>query len=128
MQEPPYSFAILIVMALTSSAKGKLVPEEIIDFIKEKFPFYQHQRNWQYSIYIVLRWNKMFNRRCSSNCTAKNEEHGGCWKIDLVTASELMGRALDSRRNQVIKIIYFQLKSSDLEYLQKSVDFHQFVS
>uniref|UniRef100_A0A1B6GET1 Fork-head domain-containing protein n=1 Tax=Cuerna arida TaxID=1464854 RepID=A0A1B6GET1_9HEMI len=99
--EPPFSYTVLIVMALVSADKTSVQLSEIFQFIQEQFPFYRDRYTWMNSVRVTLGLNSFFSKVCTSSCHKKMQDHDGCWTIDSLTASQVLQRALESIKNKV---------------------------
>ncbi|XP_046668011.1 uncharacterized protein LOC124359366 isoform X3 [Homalodisca vitripennis] len=99
--EPPFSYTVLIVMALVSADKPSVQLFEIFQFIREQFPFYRDRNTWKNSVKVTLGLNSFFSKVCTSSCHKKAQDHDGCWTINSLTASQVLQRALENIKNKI---------------------------
>jgi len=61
--KPPYSFSVLIFMAIESSPKQRLPVKKIYEWIADQFPFYkQAPKGWRNSVRHNLSLNRCFRK------------------------------------------------------------------
>ncbi|CCK72073.1 Hcm1p KNAG_0I02890 [Huiozyma naganishii CBS 8797] len=76
-KKPPYSYAVLICLAILQSAEGKLTLSQIYNWITTQFPFYKlKDSSWQNSIRHNLSLNEAFIKTDKS-CDGK----GHFWEV-----------------------------------------------
>ncbi|KAG8276045.1 hypothetical protein J6590_073199 [Homalodisca vitripennis] len=91
--EPPFLYTVLIVMALVSSEKQSLRLSEILQFIQDKFPFYQNRESWKKSVVVTLELNSFFTKTCVNCRPQRLQDHDCDWCIDSTTATDILARA-----------------------------------
>lgn len=101
--EPPFSFMVLAIMALKSSSKSSLPLGDILEYIRNQFPYYRTADGcWMNSVHQTIHWSNFFIRTCPSIChSKKSQDHGGCWTVDLETAEAILRRAVDMQARKV---------------------------
>ncbi|CAJ1075917.1 forkhead box protein J1 [Xyrichtys novacula] len=100
--KPPYSYAILICMAMQASKKSKITLSCIYKWITDNFCYYRHaDPTWQNSIRHNLSLNK-----CFIKVPRQKDEpgKGGFWKIDPQYAERLLSGAYKKRRMPPVQI------------------------
>lgn len=97
-QKPPFSYAQLIVQAISSAPDKQLTLNEIYSYITKHYPFYRTaDRGWQNSI----RHNLSLNRHFVKVPRPQEEPgKGSFWKIDSQSESKLIEQAFRRRRQR----------------------------
>nr|XP_042907480.1 forkhead box protein K2 isoform X2 [Parasteatoda tepidariorum] len=97
-QKPPFSYAQLIVQAISSAQDRQLTLNEIYSYITKNYPFYRTaDRGWQNSI----RHNLSLNRHFVKVPRPQEEPgKGSFWKIDSQSESKLIEQAFRRRRQR----------------------------
>lgn len=97
-QKPPYSYAQLIVQAISSAQDRQLTLNEIYSYITKNYPFYRTaDRGWQNSI----RHNLSLNRHFVKVPRPQEEPgKGSFWRIDSQSESKLIEQAFRRRRQR----------------------------
>ncbi|XP_034046419.1 forkhead box protein J1-A [Thalassophryne amazonica] len=100
--KPPYSYAMLICMAMQASKKSKITLSCIYKWITDNFCYYRHaDPTWQNSIRHNLSLNKCFIKVPRQ----KGEPgKGGFWKMDPLYAGRLLSGAYKKRRMPPVQI------------------------
>lgn len=75
--KPPYSYIALISMAIADAPDQSATLRQIIDYIKERFPYYRDKGNWESSIRHNLTLNDCFMKQAKVQ-----GEKGHRWAID----------------------------------------------
>ncbi|KAG8191756.1 hypothetical protein JTE90_008819 [Oedothorax gibbosus] len=97
-QKPPFSYAQLIVQAISSAHDKQLTLNEIYSYITKNYPFYRTaDRGWQNSI----RHNLSLNRHFVKVPRPQEEPgKGSFWKIDSQSEAKLIEQAFRRRRQR----------------------------
>ncbi|GFQ93799.1 forkhead box protein K1 [Trichonephila clavata] len=97
-QKPPFSYAQLIVQAISSAIDKQLTLNEIYSYITKHYPFYRTaDRGWQNSI----RHNLSLNRHFVKVPRPQEEPgKGSFWKIDSQSETKLIEQAFRRRRQR----------------------------
>ncbi|KFM67604.1 Forkhead box protein K2, partial [Stegodyphus mimosarum] len=97
-QKPPFSYAQLIVQAISSAPDKQLTLNEIYSYITKHYPFYRTaDRGWQNSI----RHNLSLNRHFVKVPRPQEEPgKGSFWKIDSQSETKLIEQAFRRRRQR----------------------------
>uniref|UniRef100_A0A182PKR9 Fork-head domain-containing protein n=1 Tax=Anopheles epiroticus TaxID=199890 RepID=A0A182PKR9_9DIPT len=94
--KPPYSYAQLIIQAITSSPEQQLTLLDIYAFLEENYPYFQHisHQGWKNSIRHNLSLNKYFIKGPRMTEAAGK----GCyWRIDPVCYETLKKKCFNRR-------------------------------
>lgn len=94
-EKPPYSYAQLIVQAISSSQTKKLTLAGIYNYISQKYPFYKPEsKGWQNSIRHNLSLNQYFIKvpRCQDE-----PGKGSFWQLDETSENKLVGQSYRKR-------------------------------
>ncbi|XP_074523085.1 forkhead box protein R1 isoform X2 [Halichoeres trimaculatus] len=80
---PPVNYCILIALALKSSRAGSLKVQQIYNFIREHFPFFQTAPDgWKNTIRHNLCFNNSFRKTCNQLC--RDGKRKSCfWHLTL---------------------------------------------
>ncbi|XP_077420036.1 forkhead box protein R1 isoform X2 [Vanacampus margaritifer] len=80
---PPVNYCILIALALQSSHNGSLKVQQIYNFTREHFPFFQTAPDgWKNTIRHNLCFNSSFRKTCNQMC--KDGKRKSCsWHLTL---------------------------------------------
>ncbi|XP_043206631.1 forkhead box protein K1-like isoform X3 [Amphibalanus amphitrite] len=93
--KPPYSYAQLIVQALSTSKDGQLTLSGIYSYITRHYPYYRTaDKGWQNSIRHNLSLNRSFTK------VARSHEHqgkGGFWRVKPQAEGTLVEQAFRRR-------------------------------
>lgn len=112
--KPPYSYAILICLAILQSPEGKLTLSQIYHWISKHFPFFQlKDASWQNSIRHNLSLNEGFIKTMKSY-----DGKGHFWQVKESSAQKFFkheSRSYDEIREK--------LKDLDLYFFQDSSEF-----
>ncbi|XP_055926855.1 forkhead box protein K1-like isoform X1 [Argiope bruennichi] len=97
-QKPPFSYAQLIVQAISSAPDKQLTLNEIYSYITKHYPFYRTaDRGWQNSI----RHNLSLNRHFVKVPRPQEEPgKGSFWRIEAQSESKLIEQAFRRRRQR----------------------------
>ncbi|ORZ23278.1 fork head domain-domain-containing protein [Absidia repens] len=80
--KPPYSYATLIAYAILISQDGRLLLNDIYQWISETYPYYSlNQRGWQNSIRHNLSLNKKWFLKVDRRPTQANPGKGCYWTL-----------------------------------------------
>lgn len=97
-QKPPYSYAQLIVQAISSAQDKQLTLSGIYSYITKHYPYYRTaDKGWQNSI----RHNLSLNR-CLMKVARSQEEpgKGSFWRIDPTSEDKMVEQAFRRRRQR----------------------------
>lgn len=96
--KPPYSYAQLIVQAITSAVDKQLTLSGIYAYITKNYPYYRNaDKGWQNSIRHNLSLNRYFVK------VARSQEEpgkGSFWRIDPASEAKLTAQAFRRRRQR----------------------------
>uniref|UniRef100_UPI00358EC75B forkhead box protein K2-like n=1 Tax=Myxine glutinosa TaxID=7769 RepID=UPI00358EC75B len=96
--KPPYSYAQLIIQAITSSADKQLTLSGIYSHITQHYPFYRmSDKGWQNSIRHNLSLNRYFVKVPRSQ---EEPGKGSFWRIDPSCEAKLAEQAYKKRRQR----------------------------
>ncbi|XP_022657947.1 forkhead box protein K2-like [Varroa jacobsoni] len=97
-QKPPYSYAQLIVQAISSAPDKQLTLSGIYSYITKHYPYYRTaDKGWQNSIRHNLSLNRYFMK------VARSQEEpgkGSFWRIDPSSQEKLVDQAFRRRRQR----------------------------
>lgn len=96
--KPPYSYAQLIVQAISSASDKQLTLSGIYAYITKNYPYYRTaDKGWQNSIRHNLSLNRYFIK------VARNQDEpgkGSFWRIDPTSETKLVEQAYRKRRQR----------------------------
>ncbi|XP_055946430.1 forkhead box protein K1-like [Argiope bruennichi] len=96
--KPPYSYAQLIVQAISSVPDKQLTLSGIYSYITKNYPFYRTaDRSWQNSIRHNLSLNRYFVKVPRSQ---EEPGKGSFWRIDPQSEAKLIEQAFRKRRQR----------------------------
>lgn len=94
--KPPYSYAQLIVQAISAAADKQLTLNGIYSYITRNYPYYKTaDKGWQNSIRHNLSLNRYFHK------VPRNQEEpgkGSFWRIETMNETKLLDQAYRRRR------------------------------
>ncbi|OQR79183.1 forkhead box protein K2-like [Tropilaelaps mercedesae] len=97
-QKPPYSYAQLIVQAISSAQDKQLTLSGIYSYITEHYPYYRTaDKGWQNSIRHNLSLNRHFMKVARSH---EEPGKGSFWRIDPISQDKLVEQAFRRRRQR----------------------------
>ncbi|XP_063605799.1 forkhead box protein K2-like isoform X6 [Penaeus indicus] len=100
--KPPYSYAQLIVQAISSAPDKQLTLSGIYSYITKHYPYYRTaDKGWQNSIRHNLSLNRYFVKVPRSQ---EEPGKGSFWKIDPASESKLVDQAFKRRRQRGVPI------------------------
>ncbi|XP_050715297.1 forkhead box protein K1-like isoform X2 [Eriocheir sinensis] len=100
--KPPYSYAQLIVQAISSALDKQLTLSGIYSYITKHYPYYRTaDKGWQNSIRHNLSLNRYFVKVPRSQ---EEPGKGSFWKIDPASESKLVDQAFKRRRQRGVPI------------------------
>lgn len=100
--KPPYSYAQLIVQAISSAPDKQLTLSGIYSYITKHYPYYRTaDKGWQNSIRHNLSLNRYFVKVPRSQ---EEPGKGSFWKIDPSSESKLVDQAFKRRRQRGVPI------------------------
>lgn len=121
-EKPPYSYAIIICLAILQSHEGKLTLSQIYHWISTHFPFFQlKDSSWQNSIRHNLSLNEGFIKTIKSS-----DGKGHFWQVKESSAQKFFKhetRSYDEIRNQLKDLDYYFFHDST-----ESIDPHDSVT
>ncbi|XP_054719344.1 forkhead box protein K1-like [Uloborus diversus] len=97
-EKPPYSYAQLIVQAISSVSDRQLTLSGIYSYITKNYPFYRTaDRSWQNSIRHNLSLNRYFVKVPRSQ---EEPGKGSFWRIEPQSEAKLIEQAFRKRRQR----------------------------
>lgn len=100
--KPPYSYAQLIVQAVSSAHDKQLTLSGIYSYITKNYPYYRTaDKGWQNSIRHNLSLNRYFVKVPRSQ---EEPGKGSFWKIDPASEGKLVDQAFKRRRQRGVPI------------------------
>ncbi|ESO08614.1 hypothetical protein HELRODRAFT_74778 [Helobdella robusta] len=97
--KPPYSYAQLIVQAISSQDDRQLTLSGIYAYISKHYPYYRpSDKGWQNSIRHNLSLNRFFMKVPRSQ---EEPGKGSFWKIEPTSENKLIEQAFKRRRQRV---------------------------
>jgi len=100
LEKPPYSYAQLIVQAITSAPDKQLTLSGIYSYITKNYPYYRTaEKGWQNSIRHNLSLNRYFMKVPRSQ---EEPGKGSFWRIEAQSENKLMEQAFKRRRQRPI--------------------------
>ncbi|KAK7075214.1 Forkhead box protein K2 [Halocaridina rubra] len=100
--KPPYSYAQLIVQAISSASDKQLTLSGIYSYITKHYPYYRTaDKGWQNSIRHNLSLNRYFVKVPRSQ---EEPGKGSFWKIDPSSEGKLVDQAFKRRRQRGVPI------------------------
>ncbi|XP_003745821.2 forkhead box protein K1 [Galendromus occidentalis] len=97
-QKPPYSYAQLIVQAISSAPDKQLTLSGIYTYITKNYPYYRTaDKGWQNSIRHNLSLNRYFMKVAR---TQEEPGKGSFWRIDPASEEKLVEQAFKRRRQR----------------------------
>lgn len=97
-QKPPYSYAQLIVQAISSATDKQLTLSGIYSYITKNYPYYRTaDKGWQNSIRHNLSLNRYFVKVPRSQ---EEPGKGSFWRIDPQSEGKLVEQAFRRRRQR----------------------------
>ncbi|KAK4326418.1 hypothetical protein Pmani_003071 [Petrolisthes manimaculis] len=100
--KPPFSYAQLIVQAISSAPDKQLTLSGIYSYITKHYPYYRTaDKGWQNSIRHNLSLNRYFVKVPRSQ---EEPGKGSFWKIDAASESKLVDQAFKRRRQRGVPI------------------------
>ena len=99
MMKPPFSYAQLIVQAISSQPDHQLTLSGIYSYISKHYPYYRpHDKGWQNSIRHNLSLNRFFVKVPRSQ---EEPGKGSFWRIEAASEAKLMEQAFKKRKQKV---------------------------
>uniref|UniRef100_A0A3Q3JXY8 Forkhead box K1 n=1 Tax=Monopterus albus TaxID=43700 RepID=A0A3Q3JXY8_MONAL len=96
--KPPYSYAQLIVQAISSAPDKQLTLSGIYAYITKHYPYYRTaEKGWQNSIRHNLSLNRYFLKVARSQ---DEPGKGSFWRVDSASESKLVEQAFRKRRQR----------------------------